>query len=224
MEGTIMSNTKLLLSAICVQLLLMSLVCPSKVESATSATEQLLTMMPDDVAGFVATSGGDDLKPAFEKTIISRIWNDPGVITFREAIKKELLAKAIQEMPELNEEGISLIESIIRQVTARPFVIGAARKDNAQGPPLYGFAILDAGPHKAEIAASLEKLESFADEGDIIEIDIPGRKLHLEVSEQELARRREHMKPLKKEAGKALRRYSLLATSADKGAVLRDEL
>jgi dihydroxy-acid dehydratase len=61
-------------------------------------------------------------------------------------------------------------------------------------------------------------------EGDIIEIDIPGRKLHLEVSEQELARRREHIKPLKKEAGKALRRYSLLATSADKGAVLVDEL
>ncbi len=61
-------------------------------------------------------------------------------------------------------------------------------------------------------------------EGDIIEIDIPSRKLHLEVSEQELAKRREHIKPLKKEAGKALKRYALLATSADKGAVLVDEL
>ena len=173
-----MTNSKLVLSAVCVQLLLVSLVCPTKVESATSAAEQLLTVMPDDVVGFIATSGGDELKPACEKTILSRIWSDPGVITFREAIKKELLAKAIQEMPELNEEGVSLIEGIIRQVTARPFVIGAARKDNAQGPPVYGFAILDAGPRKAKLASALEKLESFADEGDIVEIEVGSTKMH----------------------------------------------
>jgi len=174
-----MSNSKLLLSAVCVQLLLMSLVCPPKAESATSAAEQLLTMMPDDVVGFVATNGGDDLKPAFEKTFLGRIWNDPGVITFRESIKKELLAKAGQEMPELNEAKVfDLAEGIIRQVTARPLVIGAARKDTTQGPPLYGFAILDAGTRKAEIASALTKLESFADEGDIVEIEVGSAKMH----------------------------------------------
>ena len=173
-----MSLKKMLLSAFCVQLLLMSLVCPSKVESATSAAEKLLTMIPDDTVGFVATSGGDDLKPAFEKTILGRIWNDAGVITFREAIKKELLRKAL-EMPQLNDaQALDMIEGIIRQVTARPLVIGAARKDTTQGPPLYGFAILDAGPRKAEMAASLAKLESFADEGDIIEIEVGSAKMH----------------------------------------------
>ena len=145
-----MSDSKLRL-AICVQWLLMSLVCPAKVESATSAAEQLLTMMPDEVVGFVATSGGDDLKPAFQKTILGRIWNDAGVQTFREAIKKELLAKAGQEMPELNEAKVfDLAEGTIRQVTARPFMIGVARKDTAQGPPLYGFAILDASTLRVE--------------------------------------------------------------------------
>ena len=178
LKGIIMSNSKLLLSAVCMQLLLISLVCPVKAESAISAAEQLLTMIPDDVVGFVATSGGDDLKPAFEKTIIGRIWNDEGVRTFGEAIKKELLTKAVQEMPELNDEGVDLIEGIIRQVTARPFVIGAARKNTTQGPPIYGFAILDAGPRKAEISASLAKLESFADEGDIVEIEIGSAKMH----------------------------------------------
>jgi len=174
-----MSNKKMLLSAFCVQLLLMSLVSPSKVESATSAAEQLLTMMPDDVVGFVSTSGGDDLKPAFEKTILGRIWNDAGVKTFREAVKKELLAKAGQEMPELSEAKVfDLAEGIIGQVTARPLVIGVAQKDTAQGPPLYGFAILDAGPRKAEIASALEKLESFADEGDIVEIEVGSVKMH----------------------------------------------
>jgi len=174
-----MSKPKLLLSAVCVQLLLMSLVCPSKVESATSAAEELLTMMPDDVVGFVATSGGDELKPAFEKTILGRIWNDAGVKTFREAIKKELLSKAGQEMPELKDAGVfDMAEGIIRQVTARPLVIGVARKDDAQGPPLYGFAILNAGPRKAEIASALTKLESFADEGDIVEIEVGSVKMH----------------------------------------------
>jgi prepilin-type processing-associated H-X9-DG protein len=173
-----MSHTKLLLSAVCVQLLLLNLVCPSKVESATSAAEELLTMMPDGVVGFVASSGCDDLKPAFEKTILGRIWNDAGVKTFRESIKKELLTKAIQDIPQLNEEGVNLIEGIVHQVTARPFVIGVARKNTTQGPPLYGFAIIDAGPRKAEMAASQAKLESFADEGDIIEIEVGSVKMH----------------------------------------------
>jgi prepilin-type processing-associated H-X9-DG protein len=174
-----MSKAKLILSIVLAQLLLLSLACPVKAQPATSAAEKLLTMMPDDVVGFVATSGGDDLKPAFEKTILGRIWNDPGVLTFREAIRKELIAKAGQEMPELNEAKVfELAEGIISQVTARPFVIGVARKDAAQGPPLYGFAILDAGPRKAEIAASLAKLESFANEGDIIEIEVGTVKMH----------------------------------------------
>jgi len=173
-----MSNSKMLLSVVCVQVLLLSLFYPTKAESATSAAEQLLTMMPDDVVGSIATSGGDDLKPAFEKTTLGRIWNDAGVKTFRESIKKEFLTKAIQDMPQLNAEGVDLIESIIRQVTARPFVIGVARKNTTQGPPLYGFAILDAGPRKAEMAASLAKLESFADEGDIIEIEVGSVKMH----------------------------------------------
>jgi hypothetical protein len=174
-----MSKAKQLLSVVCVQVLLISLACPVKAQTAASAAEKLLTMMPDDVVGFVATSGGDDLKPAFEKTILGRIWNDPGVLTFREAIRKELLAKAGQEMPELNEAKVfDLAEGIIRQVTARPFVIGVARKETAQGPPLYGFAILDAGPRKAEMAASMAKLESFAGEGDIIEIEIGSIKMH----------------------------------------------
>jgi hypothetical protein len=174
-----MYKTKPLIYVVFAQVLLISLVCPVKGQSAKSAAEQLLTVMPDDVVGFVATSGCDNLKPAFEKTILGRIWSDPNVITFREAIKKELLAKAGQEKPELKDAGaFDLVEGIIRQVTARPLVIGVARKDNAQGPPLYGFAILDAGPRKDEIASALTKLESFADEGDIIEIEVGSAKMH----------------------------------------------
>lgn len=178
-KGDIMSKARLILSVVCADLLLISLACPVKAQPATSAAEKLLTKMPDDVVGFAATSGADDLKPAFEKTILGRIWNDPGVQTFREAVRKALLAKAEQEAPELHNANVfELAENIFHQVTARPFMIGVARKDAAQGLPFYGFAIIDAGPRKAEMAASLTKLESFAGEGDIVEIEIGSVKMH----------------------------------------------
>lgn len=66
-------------------------------------------------------------------------------------------------------------------------------------------------------------------EGDTIEIDIPNRRIHLVISDAELAHRREEMqargskafKPVKRErhVSAALRAYAAMATSADKGAV-----
>jgi dihydroxy-acid dehydratase len=58
----------------------------------------------------------------------------------------------------------------------------------------------------------------------MIEVDIPKRKLRLLVSDRELNRRAEHFTPMVKESRGALRRYSLLAESADKGAVLSEDL
>jgi dihydroxy-acid dehydratase len=59
-------------------------------------------------------------------------------------------------------------------------------------------------------------------DGDIIEIDIPGRTLNAKVSESELAERRKGWKPLPPKIQHGwLRRYTSMATSADEGAVLR---
>lgn len=59
--------------------------------------------------------------------------------------------------------------------------------------------------------------------GDIIEIDLIERRLHLEVSDEELERRRRKWKqPDKKIEGAFLRRYAHLVTSANTGAILRD--
>lgn len=62
------------------------------------------------------------------------------------------------------------------------------------------------------------------EEGDKIIIDIPNRKLTLCVPQEEIERRLKSIKPVVKEATPALRRYSLLVTSADQGAVLRTEV
>jgi dihydroxy-acid dehydratase len=58
--------------------------------------------------------------------------------------------------------------------------------------------------------------------GDQIEIDIPGKKLNVLISNEELKRRRSSWKPPKKELKGYLKRYARLVTSANTGAVFED--
>jgi dihydroxy-acid dehydratase len=70
---------------------------------------------------------------------------------------------------------------------------------------------------------------ALIEEGDTIEIDIPNRRIHLAISEQDLAKRRAAMearkelawkpKARKRQVSAALRAYAAMTTSADTGAV-----
>jgi dihydroxy-acid dehydratase len=65
---------------------------------------------------------------------------------------------------------------------------------------------------------------ALIEDGDTISIDIPGRRLALEVSEAELSRRRvEWRRPAPRATRGVLGRYVRLVQGADKGAVLGDE-
>ena len=87
-----------------------------------------------------------------------------------------------------------------------------------------GLVIGHASPEAAEGGTI-----GLVEEGDVIEIDIPNRKMHLAVSNEELARRRAAMEargpqawlPANRErvVSQALQAYAALATSADRGAV-----
>ncbi len=87
-----------------------------------------------------------------------------------------------------------------------------------------GLSIGHASPEAAEGGAI-----GLVEEGDTIHIDIPNRSINLEVSDSELAKRREEMqargskawKPASRErhVSQALRAYAAMTTSADTGAV-----
>lgn len=87
-----------------------------------------------------------------------------------------------------------------------------------------GLSIGHVSPEAAEGGAI-----GLVHEGDTIEIDIPNRRIHLAISDDELAQRRAEMeargtkawKPVNREryVSAALRAYAAMATSADKGAV-----
>ncbi len=59
----------------------------------------------------------------------------------------------------------------------------------------------------------------LVNEGDIIEIDIPERKISLLVSDDEIANRKENFVPFIRDIKGYLKRYSSLVTSASSGAV-----
>ena len=64
-------------------------------------------------------------------------------------------------------------------------------------------------------------------DGDIIQIDIPNRTIHLDVDDEQLDNRREFQNEMgwkpemqrPRKVSAALKAYGLMATSADKGAV-----
>ncbi len=64
---------------------------------------------------------------------------------------------------------------------------------------------------------------ALVEEGDIIQIDIPGKKLNVKVSDEELAKRKAAWKPIPPRVTKGyLARYAALVTSASTGAVLKE--
>lgn len=67
--------------------------------------------------------------------------------------------------------------------------------------------------------AAVGGLIGLVHEGDIISIDIPGGKINLEVSDEEIAKRRETFKPLVKPVAGYLKRYRSMVTSASQGAI-----
>jgi len=87
-----------------------------------------------------------------------------------------------------------------------------------------GLSIGHASPEAAEGGAI-----GLVEEGDTIEIDIPNRKIHLAISDDELAQRRSAMdakggaawKPVGRErvVSNALKAYAAMTTSAARGAV-----
>lgn len=152
----------------------------ARVPAATgaSAMEELAMRMPEETIAFVGTSGGDVLKGDFEKTIVGRIWSDRGVREFYRSVKTELLAKAGQETGDPNvAQDIDMVLGYARLVLNRPVLAGIMQTPVQKGPPIAGFAILDAGSRKAEFAALLGRLEAMAGEGELTDKEIGSLKL-----------------------------------------------
>jgi len=61
---------------------------------------------------------------------------------------------------------------------------------------------------------------ALVEDGDIIEIDIPARRIDLKVPEEVLAERRKRWKPPRKKISGILKKYQTLVSSSDRGAIV----
>jgi dihydroxy-acid dehydratase len=61
---------------------------------------------------------------------------------------------------------------------------------------------------------------ALVEDGDIIEIDIPARRIDLRVPEEVLAERRKRWKPPRKKISGILKKYQALVSSSDRGAIV----
>ncbi|MCX5646563.1 MAG: hypothetical protein NTZ17_18070 [Phycisphaerae bacterium] len=151
------------------------------VAMADSPAEELTKRLPDGIVGFVATSGGDALKGDFEKTSLGRIWNDPGVQSFCQAIKSQLLTKMQADGggPDQTKQ-IDMVMGMVQLVADRPVVLGVAQLKGPvqkEKPPVYAFAILNSGTHKAEFEALVKKLETLAGAESIADVNVGPAKM-----------------------------------------------
>lgn len=165
------------ITMMCVTLLLAAVSVPAL--AANSAVEELTRVMPDQTMLFVATSGHDALADDCAKTILGRLCTDPGVQTFVQTIKTELLAALGREEGEEAPEVVNMILQYAELASTRPIMIGLAGVEVEEGPPACLFVVLEAGPRKAEIAAALTKLEAMIQEEEaIVDTQVGSLTLH----------------------------------------------
>ncbi len=150
--------------------------------AGASPVEELTKRLPDGVVAFVGTSGGDALKGDFEKTSLGRIWNDPGVRSFYEAIKTQVLAKMQEKGTGPNEvKQADMIAGMAELVVGRPLIFGVAPLQGPvqvkEKPPVYGFLILDAGTQKAKFEDLVKNLEALAGAESIADVDVGAAKM-----------------------------------------------
>lgn len=156
-----------------------------------SAVEDLTKRLPDDVVGFVASSGGDAIKGDFDKSILGRIWNDPGIRSIYQSVKTGLLAKIQQEAGDPNEvKQINMAVGLAQLVASRPVILGVAQVKGplqADKPPVYVFAALDAGGRKAEFEDAVKKLEMLAGADRIGDVNVGSARMRGPRKQQDIS-------------------------------------
>ena len=112
--------------------------------AAGSAVDELTKVLPDNVVYFIATGGGAALEGDFQKSVMGRLWNDPGMQSFVGSIRTELMTMLNKEAEDEGEEVPKMIAMVLEYaqlVLDRPIVVGVAGVEAAAGGRVSASAI-----------------------------------------------------------------------------------
>ena len=144
-----------------------------------SEAAQMAELLPDGVLGFVTTSGGKAVSPAFGKSTMGQLWNSPDVQDFADKVWDQLYKKFEQEnldSPEEKEDFL-LVKDIACTVLQCPAIACMVEKPQDDNEPIYGLVIVNAGDLKPKLAKLVKKVEAKAEPGDLVDVTVGKYKM-----------------------------------------------
>jgi prepilin-type processing-associated H-X9-DG protein len=149
-----------------------------KATAERTAAEELTGFVPENTLGFVATSGGENLKGSFDDSRLGQIWQEASIQEFYGRVKSafcQLVDTAVRK-----EEGNTAAEktwsilAFVKTILQQPMLIGVAEKPGEK-VPVYGFVIVKSGDRQSQIQSAVNKFvesdQKFKDKVEIIQID-----------------------------------------------------
>lgn len=150
-------------------------------ETTRTGAQRLAEKMPEDVLGFMTTSGGDELKPAFDQSHLGRLWHEASVQAFygqiKEAGLKQLKSKAKDDQ---ERSAIDYARSLLNIAGKCPVLAGVCERPAEKGtPPVCLFFIVDAGKYQPAMNDAVKKLLATAEDRDkVVEMNFGGTVMH----------------------------------------------
>jgi prepilin-type processing-associated H-X9-DG protein len=140
-----------------------------------SAAEKLASRLPESTIGFAATSGMEQLKPAFDQSSLGQLWNDPKVQAFYAQTRDAIIAKIKQEIAKSGDqaaEGLAgMLPNLVCEIIQCPIAVGFVEvpvQDSTKMP--FGvMAIVDAGKRKEKIQPLIDQIEKLVGKDAIID-------------------------------------------------------
>jgi hypothetical protein len=142
-------------------------------ESRTAA-EQLVARLPPGLLGFVATSGGNAVRPAFDRSHIGELWRDENVQTFYRQLRDPFLKKLKARMPASDPGTIDTAAGVLKLALRHPAVLALGLRPGSAAEDLYGFLVIEGGGPGSPLAAEIDKLQKASPKGDIVETTVGG--------------------------------------------------
>jgi prepilin-type processing-associated H-X9-DG protein len=152
-------------------------------QQAPSAAEKLAGKMPDGTFAFVAASGMEQIRPAFNQSSIGQLWNDPNMQSFYTQIKSTLLNKLQAELaksgkPE-DKQIAATVSQLLEEAAECPMIAGVSEiSADPNQMPFRFFFVLEAGKHKNSLQPLIGELEKAIGKEQIVEKQIGNSVFH----------------------------------------------
>lgn len=130
--------------------------------------EDLTRCLPEGTVGFIAGSGTDSVGEAFNQTALGKVLGNEQLKESFSALWAQGMAAAEKQGDKEDIEAFRLFAKLARLICRRPVIAGVCENSSGGKVPISGFAIINAGPVRKELADIVKQIEKLDEDGEII--------------------------------------------------------